>query len=163
MRQKLRCVVGLSVSMFFAAVASSALAQATVPTESAHAELIQTLRSAHRLLVRADHDYDGHRAKAAEEVRKALKELGYQHKKVQPASGQAVGTVGPAAGTVAPVKVAHTGQPKVHEPQANSDAQLKQALQLLQGALPQMTGKHPKATVNVNAAVVEINTALGIK
>ncbi len=156
MRRHLSCAIGLAISMFVAGWASMALAQATPGTETAHAELIKTLRTAHRLLVRADHDYDGHRAKAAEEVHKALKELGYQHKKAQPGS--------PAAnGTVASPKAAKTGQAKMHEPQANSDVQLREALQLLQGALTQMKGRHPKATANVKAALVEINTALAIK
>ena len=42
-------------------------------------EVINTLKSAERLLVTADHDYDGHRALAAEEVHRALAELGHRH------------------------------------------------------------------------------------
>ena len=51
----------------------------------------------------------------------------------------------------------------MHEPQATSDAQLREAQQLLQGALTQLNGKHPKATANVKAAIAEINMALAIK
>ena len=40
---------------------------------------VREARSAHRLLVEADHDYDGHRARAAHEVHKALEELGARH------------------------------------------------------------------------------------
>jgi hypothetical protein len=155
MRRNSSCIVGLSISLLFAGWASTVMAQTTPPAKSAaHAELIKTLRSAHKLLAQADRDYDGHRAKAAEEVHKALKELGYHHKKAQSAST-------PKNGAAA--KVAHAAAPKVHEPQATSDAQLRQAQQILQGALTQMSGKHPKATANVKAAIAEINTALAIK
>jgi hypothetical protein len=142
MRRKLSCVFGLSVSMFCAGLASTALAQATPAPLSPHAARIATLREAHALLVHANHDYDGHRAKAAEAVHKALKELGYEHKKA------------PAGATPA-------AQTKVHEPQAASDAQMKQALQLLGGV--QFNGKHPKAAAHVEHAVREIKTALSIK
>ena len=141
MRQTLKCVTGLLIAALFAACASTAAAQSP-----AHAELIKTLRHAHRLLIEADHDYNGHRVAAAQEVRKALKELGYTHKKGQP---------GAAAGK---------GKAKMHEPQANSDAQVREALQLLQGAVAHINGnKHPKATAHVAAAIKEINTALAIK
>jgi hypothetical protein len=160
MRRKLFCGTGWSILALLAGLAqvSTAMAQTTnaAVKESARAELIQTLRSAHKLLVTADHDYDGHRAKAAEEVHKALKELGYHHKKAQPGSPT-------ANGAAVPPKAAHTGEPKMHQPQATSDAQLQQAQQLLQGVLTQLTGKHPKANVNVKTAIAEINTALAVK
>jgi hypothetical protein len=160
MRRKLFCGTGLSIFALLAGLAqvSTAMAQTgpAAAKQSAHAELIQTLRSAHRLLVAADHDYDGHRAKAAEEVHKALKELGYHHKKAQ------TGTT-PTNGEAVPPKAAQAGQPRVHQPQATSDAQLRQAQQLLQGVLTQLTAKHPKANVNVKTAITEINTALAIK
>jgi hypothetical protein len=157
MRRTLVFGIGLALLASLALV-STAMAQATTPVVQgmAQKELIKTLRSAHRLLVAADHDYDGHRAKAAKEVHNALKELGYQHKKVQPAST-------PANGAVVAPKAGRTGQPRVHEPQANSDAQLLEAKGLLQGALTQLTGKHPTATAKVKAAIAEINTALSIK
>jgi Skp family chaperone for outer membrane proteins len=160
MRRKLYFGTGFSIFALLAGLAqvSTAMAQAAAPTakQAVHEELIQTLRAAHRLLLAADHDYDGHRAKAAEEVHKALKELGYHHKKPQSGSTPSHGAAGPA-------KAAHAGQPKIHEPQATSDAQLRQAQQLLQGTLMPLSVKHPKANANVKAAIVEINTALGIK
>jgi hypothetical protein len=138
--------------MFFAGLASLA----AQPPTSEHAELIKTLRRAHKLLVEADHDYAGHRAKAAEEVHKALEGLGFHHKKVQP--GTTAGN-----GTVVPPQTAHPPQPKVREPQANSDAQLRKARKHLKEALTLFSGTHPKATGNVEKAIGEIDTALGIK
>ena len=155
MCRNLSCVTGLSISLFFVGLASTTWAQATPVKESPHAEVIKILRHAHRLLVIADHDYDGHRAKAAAEVHKALKELGYHHPKAQPAKPAANGTVVPP----------HAGQPKVHEAQATSDQQLREASAHLEKALNRLTstGKHPKATANVRAAIAEIKTALKIK
>ena len=151
MRRNLNCVIGLLISMFFAGLASTASAQ-----ETANAELIKTLASAHMLLVSADYDYNGHRAKAAKEVHNTLEELGYHHKKAK--SG-----LTPNNGVVVSPKAAHAGQQKIHEPQATSDAQMREAQQLLQGALTQLNGKHPNATANVKAAIAEINMALAIK
>jgi hypothetical protein len=132
---------------------SPASAQATATT-SPNAAIIKSLRQAHHLLVRADHDYDGHRAKAAEEVAKALRDLGYHHKKTV--------TTTPAAAVVTNPTV-HAGQPKLHESQGSSDAQVQQALQILQGTVSQLSGKHPKALANINAAIGQINTALKLK
>ena len=134
-------------------LASLASGQAVANTQSAHAGLIKTLRQAHELLINADHDYDGHRAKAAEEVHNALKELGHHPKKANTGNGAATKP-----------KAAKTGGGKTHESQATSDAQLQQALQLLQGTLTHLnSGKHPKAAAKVKAAITELNTALKIK
>jgi hypothetical protein len=116
-------------------------------------EVINTLRTAHQLLTAADHDYDGHRALAAREVHKALKELGHRQTNAQTG----------AAGTAGTKKAATVGQTKGNESQANSDAQLRQAQQLLQGVLPQFGTRHPKAAGNVKAAIGQINAALAIK
>jgi len=125
---------------------TSASTQAANPAkQAAKAQIITTLRSARRLLATADRDYNGHRAKAAHEVTRALRELGFHPRHAQRGS---------------PTR---TGQAKMHEPQAASDAQLQQAQQLLQGALAQLSGTHPKATANVQAAIREIGVALSIK
>jgi hypothetical protein len=136
---------------------TAASAQAASPVkQTARAQLIATLRSARRLLVAADRDYHGHRAKAAHEVTQALRELGFHPKKPQSGS--------PAQnGALVAAKAARTAQARTHEPQATSDAQLQQAQQLLQGALTQLTSTHPKATANVQTAITEITTALTIK
>ncbi len=155
MRRNLSCIIGLLFVMLFAGLASAALAKAVPAKGTANAELIQTLKSAHRLLVSADYDYEGHRAKAAKEVRNTLEELGHHHKKAQPGLTSNNGAV--------PPKAAHASHEKVHEPQATSDAQLREAQQLLQGALTQLNVRHPQATASVKAAITEINMALAIK
>ena len=152
------------------ALASLAAAQ-TVPTpasgaakKGAKAELATALKSAHRLLLTADHDYKGHRAKAAEEVALALRELSnHRHKAVQPASTLASTTAAVNPGTVAAKKPAHGGHAGLHESQVKSDAQMLEAQQILQGVLAQTNVNHPKFAANIKAALAEINMAIAIR
>lgn len=74
------------------------------------------LDEAYATLAQADHDYAGHRVRAMEQIKLALKELGSS--------------------------VSGTG--KGHEPQATSDAQLRAALGLLQQAQSRLSGKPAK-------------------
>ena len=160
-------LLSIFAALFGFGLVSTVVAQTVTPPvvkgsgkNLAHATIMGELRTAHKLLAEADRDYDGHRAKAAEEVHNALKELGYHHhhhpKTVQPGAATPEGTV--ATTKVAPVRAAAT-----HEPQANSDTQLRQAQQVLQGVLTQLNSSHHKAAAKVNAAIAEINTALSIK
>jgi hypothetical protein len=121
-------------------------------------QVVNALKTAHQLLVVADHDYDGRRSLAAQEVHKALMELG--HRQGTAHTGATGGTNLAGAGAK---RAALAGQTKGKESQAKSDAQLRQAQQLLQGALTQISTRHPKAAANVNAAIGQINTALAIK
>jgi hypothetical protein len=122
-----------------------------------HTQVINALQSAQTLLVAADHDYAGHRALAAKEVHKALAELG--HKKGQTGVPPKTATAATAA-----TKTTHAGRTADHEAQATSDAQLRQALQILQGVVPHINStRHPQAATNVQAAIGQINTALAIK
>ena len=160
MRRKLFSGTGLSIVAFLTGLvlASTATAQTVTPPvrEPANAAVIKTLISAHKLLAEANHDYDGHRAKAAQEVHEAVMALGHhRHPKAQP------GTT-PNNGAGVPPKGGNGGQQKTHEPQSVSDGQLQQAQQLLQAALTQL-GNHPKAAASVKAAIAEINLALSIK
>jgi hypothetical protein len=45
----------------------------------------------------------------------------------------------------------------------NSDAQLSQARQILQGALAQTSASRPKASAHLKAAIAHIDTALSVK
>jgi hypothetical protein len=152
--------LGLSISVFLAGLSLASLvsAQPVTTTTSAigtakHA-VLQSLRQAHKLLVNADHDYDGHRARAAEEVHKAIRELEGKHRVNKAQTGMA---------PVVTTKPAKVRQPAMHESQANSDAQLRQALTILQGVQTELNSHHPKAFANVTAAIGQINTALRLK
>ena len=139
--------IRLSLFTVFVAAGSAALAQAAVTT--ANSQAVQALKTAHALLATANRDYDGHRALADQEVRKAMAALGYRYRKVR------------TGVTPAPAVVA--GQPSIHKRQADSDAQLGQAQQILQGVLAQTGASHPKAAAHLKAAIVHINTALSVK
>ncbi len=118
-----------------------------------HAALVAALHQAHTLLATANHDYDGHRAKAAEEVSHAIHALGGQHH-----GHHALSTIH-AAHNIAG-GIANVG--KVHEPQAQSDAQLKQAGQIIASVHSQVPSTH-KASGHIQHALNELNTALKIR
>jgi hypothetical protein len=161
MRWNLVRGLGLSISVFLAGLSLASFASAqtvtTTPlpaTGTVKHTALQSLRQAHKLLVNADHDYDGHRARAAEEVHKAIRELEGTHRAKTVQSGVA---------PVVTTKPAKVKQPAIHEPQAVSDGQLAQALTILQGVQTELTSHHPKALANVKAAIGQINTALKLK
>jgi hypothetical protein len=169
--------MSLPLLAVFSAVVSIAAAQTVVPTRhhhsssgqatsvvllptaatasTANSQIVQALASARTLLATANRDYEGHRASAAQEVRKAMAALGYRRQKTQAAS-----TVN--AGAVANPGAA-AGQGAIRKTQANSDAQLGQARQILQGVLSQTNVSRPKASAHLTAAILHINTALSLK
>jgi hypothetical protein len=136
MQRNIAHAIGL---MILGVLATGTSAQTT--SQEASATVLEDLKKAHHLLVEAIHDYDGHRAKAAHEVHKAMKELGYEHK-----AGAKSGAKG-----------------SVKEDQAASDAKLREAHELLRKAETYLTKHHPKAHANVHAAIGEISIALKIK
>jgi len=113
---------------------------------------ISTLRQAHTLLAIANHDYAGHRAKASESISHAIRELGGGHHHAHSTT----------IGATHHVAVGVAGGGKVHEAQANSDAQLKQAAQLLASLQGQVPNKH-KAAAHVQHAINELNLALKVR
>lgn len=147
------CGIGVLALLVGLALESVSPGQTVVPQPGAKkwekAELVAQLRSAHKLLAEADRDYDGHRARAAEAVHKAIRELVGNHHPKKPATGTA------AAVAKKP--------PAIHEPQAASDAQLRQAQGILQGVQGELSAHHPKAADHVGLAIGELNTALKIK
>jgi hypothetical protein len=99
---------------------------------------VQAVRQAYRLLSQADHDYQGHRAKAMKHLHQAGRVLGVSLK----------------------------GDGKTKEQQGNSDAQLKEAQATLQQMTANNnTGgqRHQRALQHVSSALSEISTALSIK
>jgi hypothetical protein len=107
--------------------------------------VISHLRTAHSRLQQADHDYQGHRVRAANHVATALRHLG------APTTGSATN---PGAGRM---------------PQAQSDGLLRDALLRLNTAQTQLATRgttaahHGSARSQVTAAIGEINTALNIR
>jgi hypothetical protein len=135
------------------------------------AAVLAQLHTAHALLLKADHDYSGHRAKAAHEVSEAIHAItGHKHvagagqnKGGLNVAGQNKGGLNAAGQNNGGLNAAgqnNVGAGKM--PQAQSDAHLKQAAQILTQALSQMPAGH-QATGKVQAAVTHIGTALKIK
>ena len=145
-----------SVLGLLAFVVLSPMASAKTVKSANKTSAIEMLESAHHLLASADHDYDGRRAKAMEEIKKAIHELRGGKEK----TGTSTGTTGTAAATVkAPkVKVANA-KAHVKESQAASDAKLREALSMISGVESQL-GSHHKASSHVSAAVGHLNAAL---
>lgn len=97
---------------------------------------VQQLQQAYHILEVADHDYKGHRKKAMTHIERACKELG-----VKP-----------------------HGDGKGKEPQGTSDAQLREAQDMLQQARATASANNLKQVVkHIDNALDEINTALKIK
>jgi hypothetical protein len=124
-------------------------------TTGASADVLTALHQAKTLLDTAVHDYDGHRAKAVGEIHHAIHELTpHGHK----------GTKANAVATAE--KVAEKQAPKTTTPgenQAQSDMQLKQALQILGELNGKIPSTHTKAAGHLQTAVEELNVALKIK
>lgn len=154
-------LTGLAVVAFAAlSWAQAATPQARAGKVRERVELIKELHAAHKLLAEADHDYNGKRAAAAEEVHKAIHELEGNHHAKKAASGTpAAGASVVKAAAAAPAK----GKGSMHESQQTSDAQLNQALKILHGVQGEVNAHHPKAGANVAAAIGHINAALKIK
>ena len=94
------------------------------------------LHRAYRILATGDHDYKGHRAKAMHHVEAAAKLLGLDL----------------------------SGDLKDKQPQALSDAKLREAQGLLQNVLGSAeVKKQAHVTKQVNAAINEISTALSVR
>jgi hypothetical protein len=117
--------------------------------------VVTGLHQAKTLLDTAIHDYDGHRGKAVEELHHAIRELTPHTHKAN--GGNAAGAAKANGGGGAK----QTTTPG--ETQAQSDAQLKQALELLSGLSGQIPNTHPKAEAHIQTAIAELNVALKIK
>src|SRR5579871_506251 len=112
----------LSVAIKSAVVAAIVVGVCFTRAQQASAgewgETLKQLHHAHKLLSEADDDYDGHRAKAAELVHSAIKEIDHHGKFVVDASPS----------DEAPTIEARAESPR--EPQLKSDRQLREAKEI---------------------------------
>ena len=132
------CVI-TSLALGLAAASSpaakpSAKASNTKASASQAAAEVKTLQQAYSLLMRADHDYQGHRARAMRHIEAACRIL----------CGSAKGD----------------GQGE--EAQSQSDGQLQQAQSLLAGVEPAIAAKNPRAGQQINKSLQELATALSV-
>jgi hypothetical protein len=144
--------------------------RAQTSTRGAHAAAMagtrmqeaESLVQAYAALVTANYDYQGHRAAAAHAVHQALKILHNGIAKNATNTQQttmnnqiaAIASADKKAGQITMVK----------EPQAASDAQLKQAQQILTQLQQTMTtNKQQRLLTHVNTAITEIQAALSVR
>ena len=96
--------------------AKAAKAKAKATFQSPYSQIILELRAAQHWLKEANHDYNGHRAKAEAEVASAIRHL-EEHPKHK-----------------LHAKEIHNHKPAIHEPQKISDAQMVLAHKLVKDA-----------------------------
>jgi hypothetical protein len=133
-------------------------------------QIVSQLRATLNLLSQADHDYQGHRARAMHAIGSAMNHL-------QPRSfsssqynlaAPTVATPAGASTAVAVTRTATNGPGRNQMPQATSDAHLQNALQSLNGIQGELTNTggtqhHVRARQAVQLAIQELNTALSIR
>jgi hypothetical protein len=106
---------------------------------------VQTLTQAYSTLASADHDYQGHRAKAMQAIKKAARLM-----------GQKIGGDGKVNGK--------TAGGKMTEQQTLSDQQLRGVQTSLQKVRGTVAGHNSHRVVeHINTAIHELSTALSIK
>lgn len=130
----------------------------------AHATVVAELQQVHTLLIQAKHDYNGHRATAADHVHKALHAMNHNNKTTTAKRNVQQQTVNKPANTNNKPANANA----IKETQTASDAQLKEALTGLHSVQNQLASlpkgpKHAEIEEHVKKAIHELHTALKIK
>jgi hypothetical protein len=126
--------MALMLALVCATVQPACAAGEKKPASNASSE-VASLRHAYSLLEAADHDYQGHRARAMQSIEAACKTLGSEVR----------------------------GDGQADEQQGESDSQLKQAKSLLESVLGAGAGKSVRALHHIQRAIEELNVALSIK
>ncbi len=121
--------------------------------------VVSRLRSTHRSLARLDHDYKGHRRRAMSAIHTAIRYLSHSSVRRSLSRVNNVGGVNKNRPNV-------VGRQRM--PQAQSDAQMRRAMQSLQLVSSRLansgsTSNHYRARGAVQAAYRELGTALQIR
>ena len=138
-------------------------------TNSLFSTQVAELNTTIKLLQAADHDYQGHRAQAVHDIHQAIHALHptANHNKSSATGGKVTGktvTGKTVTGkTITAKTVTAKSQGANKEPQAVSDAQLKQAITQLNTVQGQLKAAPPAALHSVQAAVKQLQVALTIK
>ncbi len=129
-------------------------------TSSLFSTQVAELNTTIKLLQAADHDYQGHRAQAVHDIHQAIHALHPTAKNNNSStkSGQVTGKKSSVKG-----KNLAKGKGANKEPQAVSDAQLKQAISQLNTVRGQLKAAPPSALNSIQAAVKQLQVALTIK
>ncbi len=171
----LRLRLSLAAVVLLAGIPSVSLAQTKAPPKSkaqiavdkaAEANLklkeAEALREIYIVLAGANHDYDGHRAKAMSQIQSAVKLLDSAVAKNGSAGAKATTAYEDAVTGAA--KQAAKGAAVVHELQSVSDARLKKAAVTLAEVRPTAVQMKQKNVINhLDNALKELNIALKIR
>jgi hypothetical protein len=142
----------------------TSIGQSGPPGKSAEVKVQEAaaLKDAYILMAMGDHDYDGHRVKAMHHVAETIKLLDHSVMKNGNKGEKIVATEEEISTARAAYIAKHEG--KKHEGQAQSDAQMREALQLL-GKVREAVAqhKHPKVKENVGEAIKHVEIALKVR
>ncbi len=121
--------------------------------------LVSQLRSVHRTLTRIDHDYKGHRARAAQHVSRAIRVLSHSSSGYMRTSMRTMNNRGKNQGG---------NRGRMRMSQAQSDSLMNRSLQRLQTIGSHMmsqsgTTRHGQAVNHVQMAARELHTALTVR
>jgi hypothetical protein len=155
-----RHVSPLAITAFCACFFVAGQARAVQP--SAAGSVVAQLKSIRAVLVHADHDYQGHRAKAVHELTQAIHALegtGAKHA----LTPQQKAALNAARQAKAAARQAGALAKPMSEPQAVSDSQLNTALGMLTKLSGQLGTAKPAVQQHVQNAMGELKTALAIK
>jgi hypothetical protein len=123
---------------------------------------MDVLRNAYIHMAMANHDYSGHRAAAMKQVEEAIKLLDASVMKKGTNGQKLVAHEEEIAAARARFQAKHSGT--VHEPQALSDLQLREAYQMLTEIHKAAAiEKQPKLKGHVDKAIHELKSALKIR
>jgi hypothetical protein len=138
--QLLGSIFGLVAIACLVGEARAAIPQLHKHSAAGSEQVVKELHHAKHLLQEADHDYDGHRARAVKDVSEAIHELSHGEKHHAEAKGGSKGG---------------------KEPQKKSDHELHEAIKILDHAKSQLHHEHhKKALHHVEEAIKQLREAL---
>jgi hypothetical protein len=139
------CVLAAALTVTLLVVEPTSAAGNNNKTPSPFAAQIKELHDVKVLLERADRDYKGHRAEAVKQIDHAIHALSAGHKHPHGKGAKNGG----------------------REPQALSDAQLRDSIKVLDGVLTQLNGAAnapaTRGAVHIASAIKQLEVALTIK
>lgn len=157
--RSLRFGLVAGAALFAAVMAQPAPAQRAGPGTKIRE--VESLKMAYIYMAMANHDYDGHRGKAMSEIHKAIEILDRSIMKTGNNGLRQVALREEVELHRAKFMEKHQG--KMHEPQAVSDAQMREAYTILSNVHPALVQlKQPAVRDHVGHAMHEIRIALKI-
>ena len=134
------------VSILVLGLLTVATLEATTFAETTIGEkgtVLHELRAAHKLLIEADHDYDGHRLKAAEKVHKAIHDLEGKHASKKVESGTTTLTSTPVIAKTPKGKSQAAAKPRhLRRPVERSSCHLEERAIAISGKPSQSRRQH---------------------